>query len=43
LSKQTAVRESHVDRPLRMSWWILGAFLLLLTLEWGLRKWAGLP
>ena len=43
LSQQTAVRESHVDRPLRMSWWILGAFLVLLTLEWGLRKWAGLP
>lgn len=43
LNQQTAVRETRVDRPLRMSWWILGAFLILLTLEWGLRKWAGLP
>jgi hypothetical protein len=43
LSQQTAVRETRVDRPLRMSWWVLGTFLLLLTLEWALRKWAGLP
>jgi hypothetical protein len=43
LSQQTAVRETRVDRPLRMSWWVLGAFLLMLSLEWALRKWAGLP
>ncbi len=43
LAAQSATREYFVERPLRQSWWVLGAFLAFLTLEWILRKWAGLP
>ncbi len=43
LAAQSATREYFVERPLRQSWWVLGAFLAFLTLEWVLRKWAGLP
>lgn len=43
LAAQSATREYFVERPLRQSWWMLGAFLAFLTLEWILRKWAGLP
>ncbi len=43
LAAQSATREYFVERPLRQSWWILGLFLAFVTLEWILRKWAGLP
>jgi hypothetical protein len=43
LAAQTAVREYFVERPLRQSWWVFGVFIALLSLEWALRKWAGLP
>ncbi|MBL8865557.1 MAG: hypothetical protein JNK93_08340 [Planctomycetia bacterium] len=43
LAAQSATREYFIERPLRQSWWVLGAFLAFLTLEWVLRKWAGLP
>ncbi|QEL16214.1 hypothetical protein [Limnoglobus roseus] len=43
LAAQSATREYFIERPLRQSWWILGVFLAFITLEWILRKWAGLP
>lgn len=43
LAAQSATREYFIERPLRQSWWVLGIFLAFLTLEWVLRKWAGLP
>lgn len=43
LTAQSATREYFIERPLRQSWWPLGIFLAFLTLEWILRKWAGLP
>lgn len=43
LAAQSATREYFIEHPLRQSWWILGLFLILITLEWILRKWAGLP
>ncbi len=43
LAAQSATREYFIERPLRQSWWVLGVFLAFLTLEWILRKWAGLP
>ena len=43
LAAQSATREYFIERPLRQSWWVLGIFLAFLTLEWILRKWAGLP
>jgi len=43
LLSQSAVVEHRTVRPLRSSWWIFAAVLLLLCAEWGLRKFAGLP
>ncbi len=43
LKARAATREEVVRRPARRSWWTLGLFALLLTAEWGLRKWCGLP
>jgi len=43
LRQETATVEHRVDRPLRRSWWWLGALVLLLSCDWCLRKWSGLP
>jgi len=43
LIAQTATVEHRVDRPFRKSWLTLLLILGLLSAEWGLRKWAGLP
>ncbi len=43
LAKQTATREYHTEIKLWQSWWTLAIFLMLLTIEWVVRKWAGLP
>jgi hypothetical protein len=43
LAQKTAVREYRTDTKLWQAWPTLVAFLLLLTLEWLARKWAGLP
>jgi len=43
LAAQSATREYFIEHPLRQSWWAFGLFLILLSLEWILRKWAGLP
>jgi len=43
LARQSAFIEHRVERPFRKSWWLLGLILLLLSAEWGLRKWSGLP
>ena len=42
LQTQTATVEHRTVRPFRQSWWTLGVILLLLSAEWGLRKWNGL-
>ena len=42
LQNQTATVEHRTVRPFRQSWWTLGVILLLLSAEWGLRKWNGL-
>jgi hypothetical protein len=43
LAAKTAVREYRTDTKLWESWPMLAAFLMLLTMEWLVRKWAGLP
>jgi hypothetical protein len=43
LAAQAATRQDQVRRPARQSWWVLGLFAALLTLEWALRKGSGLP
>jgi len=43
LIAQTATVEHRVDRPFRKSWLTLIVILGLLSAEWGLRKWSGLP
>jgi hypothetical protein len=43
LAGRAATREELVERPARRSWWLLGAFVLLIAAEWCLRKWSGLP
>ena len=43
LAQKTAVREYRTDTKLWEAWPTLAAFLVLLTLEWLARKWAGLP
>jgi hypothetical protein len=43
LAQKTAVREFRTDTKLWEAWPTLVAFLVLLTLEWLVRKWAGLP
>ncbi len=42
LQTQTATVEHRTVRPVRQSWWTLVVILLLLSAEWGLRKWNGL-
>jgi hypothetical protein len=43
LSAQTATVETNTEYPARRSWVTLALVLALLAVEWGLRKWAGLP
>ena len=43
LSAQVAKVEMNTEYPARKSWLTLVIVLALLSLEWGLRKWAGLP
>ncbi len=43
LTAQAATREEQARRLARRSWWVLGLVTLLLTAEWALRKWSGLP
>jgi hypothetical protein len=43
LATQSATVDHRVDRPFRKSWWTLIVILALLSAEWGLRKWSGLP
>jgi hypothetical protein len=47
LAKLLAGRASETREPFfhpfTRSWWTLGLFLILLTAEWVLRKWVGLP
>jgi hypothetical protein len=43
LSTRAATREVMVRLPARLSWWVLGLVAALLTVEWVLRKWSGLP
>jgi hypothetical protein len=43
LAQKTAVREYRTDTKLWEAWPTLVVFLVLLTLEWLARKWAGLP
>jgi hypothetical protein len=43
LAQKTAVREFRTDTKLWEAWPTLVVFLVLLTLEWLARKWAGLP
>jgi hypothetical protein len=43
LTAQTATREYFVETAFRRSWWLLGLFMALVSLEWIIRKWAGLP
>jgi hypothetical protein len=43
LTRQSAVHVEHHEFRLWQWWVTLAAFLVLLTLEWVARKWAGLP
>jgi hypothetical protein len=43
LTARAATREETVRLPARRSWWVLGLVAALLTAEWVLRKWSGLP
>ncbi len=43
LTHQASVRWHHTETRLWEWWPTLGLFLLLLTVEWVVRKWAGLP
>jgi hypothetical protein len=43
LAARSATREHFTEFPLRRSWGLYGLLVALLTLEWGVRKWAGLP
>jgi hypothetical protein len=43
LQSRTATREYAVEQKMWQSWWTLLLFVVLLTLEWVTRKFAGLP
>lgn len=43
LTTKAATREVTVRLPARRSWWVLGLVAALLTAEWSMRKWSGLP
>lgn len=43
LAVRTASRDGVVLHRLRHSWWLLGTIVLLLAVEWVVRKWHGLP
>ncbi len=43
LQSRTATREYAVEQKLWQSWWTLILFVVLLSLEWVTRKFAGLP
>jgi hypothetical protein len=43
LAQQTVPHTEHREQRLWQSWVMLALVVLLLTLEWGARKWAGLP
>jgi hypothetical protein len=43
LQSKTDTRERRHESLLWRSWWLLVPLLMLLAVEWGIRKWAGLP
>ena len=43
IAAQSVTRDKQDVQKLWQSWWTLILFVLLITMEWGLRKWAGLP
>jgi hypothetical protein len=43
LANETVQHTEHREQRLWQSWVMLALVVLLLTLEWGARKWAGLP
>jgi hypothetical protein len=43
LTARAATHEVTRRLPARRSWWLLGVVAVLLGIEWGLRKWSGLP
>jgi hypothetical protein len=43
LTAKAATHSYHTETKLWQAWPTLAAFLVLLTLEWLARKWAGLP
>jgi hypothetical protein len=43
LTHKGLTRQHHIETRLWEWWPTLGLFLVLLTLEWVGRKWAGLP
>jgi hypothetical protein len=43
LSAKSVPHRRHLERKLWQSWWVLVMVVVLLTLEWAGRKWAGLP
>ena len=42
LKARTARREVTTDKHLWQSWWLLIPFLMMITMEWAIRKWVGL-
>jgi len=43
LESRSVTRETREVNRLWQSWWTLILFLVLITTEWGMRKWVGLP
>jgi hypothetical protein len=43
LTAKPATRTTRQEWPLGRSWWTFALVVSLLTLEWGVRKWVGLP
>ncbi len=43
VERKESRREERVWQDAPLVWWVLGLLLTLLTLEWILRKWTGLP
>jgi hypothetical protein len=43
LQRSPAMVEHRTERPFRKSWWMLGLLVGLLSCEWAVRKWSGLP
>ena len=43
LQNRSATREFTIEQKVWQSWWTLGFLIGLLSAEWLVRKWAGLP